>query len=442
MSAEQQTLDIPLFTPVINEFMKAPSMILIGEYGSGKTHIRNYRLAPIKNENIIVEIYGNKVNINSYFDNFLVNIGNINKNEQKSFKSFFKGKDLMDIFLSELVQKLLKDYPEELDKMYDTDLSKFTFEERFRIASILSVYLKNRDQAMRFLNDLLYDKVKCSFFIFNCELVFNGEPNDNELDIMEAYNNFRISSNQDKKFNVRFLHTLSRFYKLDLAFIFNPFESITFLSNFIRKMFGKSILVVIDSLDESPFFFDKGQQESTENKGKLDDLQHFIDTAVTPEILKFGLGNINDVTFNILIFLPAVEGAHISKWNRVDKIPIVSLKWDIRMLLNYADFMINFMRVNAIDPCKKIPNLKQLLNDTDNLETGLGSLRNPRDLHRFMNHLIEILNMNVRNNNEAFIATKSDVEEALNKTMKNMVEKYLKISNKLFIFEYFYLLIF
>ena len=399
--------------------MKAPSMILIGEYGSGKTHIRNYRLAPIKNENIIVEIYGNKVSINSYFDNFLVNIGNINKNEQKSFESFIRSKDLMDIILSELAQKLLEDYPEKVGKMNLPNLSKFTFEERFRIASILSVYSKNRDHTKRFLTDLLFEKIECQYNLFDCKLVFSGDTNDSELDIMEAYKNFLISSYQDKKLNVRFLHTLSRLSKLDLNFIFKPFESMTVLSNFIRKMFGKSVLVVIDSLDESSFFIDKSKEGS-----KLGELQHFIDSTVTPEILRFALGNANDVIFHILIFLPTVEGAHISKWNRRDKIPIVTLKWDIRMLLNYADFMINFMRVNAKNSCKEIPNLKQLLNDTENLETALGILKNPRDLHRFMNHLIEILNKNVRNNREAFVASKGDVEEALKKTEADKIEKY------------------
>ena len=40
-----------------------------------------------------------------------------------------------------------------------------------------------------------------------------------------------------------------------------------------------------------------------------------------------------------------------------------------------------------------------------------------------MNHLIEILNMNVRNNREAFVASKGDVEEALKKTEADKIEK-------------------
>ena len=34
----------PLFTPIIKENIDAASIIVIGEFGAGKTHIRNYRI--------------------------------------------------------------------------------------------------------------------------------------------------------------------------------------------------------------------------------------------------------------------------------------------------------------------------------------------------------------------------------------------------------------
>ena len=59
--------------------MKASSMILKGDLGSGKTCIREYLIRESKNE-VIVKIYGNMLSFYYYFDSFV-------RNKQENIKA-------------------------------------------------------------------------------------------------------------------------------------------------------------------------------------------------------------------------------------------------------------------------------------------------------------------------------------------------------------------
>ena len=190
-------------------------------------------------------------------------------------------------------------------------------------------------------------------------------------------------------------------------------DHIRALSNFLKQDFNKKLVVVIDSLDENPYIFNK------ESEQKIKNLQTVVDAVVNSELLTLALGNEEDVALNALIFLPIEKGLVI---NKNDKIPMIELNWSPRMLENYADFVLDNLKKQQQNPCKTLPTFRGLLGDNDVLvKSVLQSLRHPRDLHFFMDSLLDVLSENSSVKGIIpFIATQENVKLAMEKAKKNM----------------------
>ncbi len=191
---------------------------------------------------------------------------------------------------------------------------------------------------------------------------------------------------------------------------------IKFLSDFFRKFFDKKLVLVVDSLDESRYLFEK-----TINPN-LDKLQAVVDSILHEELLTLALGNKGDISFDVLIFLPRINNLSI-KWKRIDKIPIIYLDWNVKFLHNYADFTLNFLRDQQRGYyCKIMPDFTGLLdNNNEMVNYVLESLRHPRDFHIFMNSLLNALNEFAKfNKDKPFIATEEITKQALARAKNEM----------------------
>ncbi len=146
-----------LFEPIIAENMKHSSMIVQGEKGSGKTHIRQYRLSKMKSNSIPIELYGN-MGINKYLKLFLENIDTTQTNQEKLVKHFNKV-DFMHIMLTEMVDKIYKMKYKEVVANFDN----WNFAQRLNIANILAFYASSNIENKDIINELLKEKTKCTY---------------------------------------------------------------------------------------------------------------------------------------------------------------------------------------------------------------------------------------------------------------------------------------
>ena len=405
--------------------MNAASIILTGEFGSGKTQIRNYRLSRYdKSSTLIIKLFGSK--INKYLDVFVKNIKGNENSAQKLAKNFNKN-EFMNIVLSEIIDNILNFGIEN----YKHKLNKLSYDERLKLASLIAFYSRNEqpESTLTLINDLLYEKTGCwtckQIDLLKCDReIFN---NFKKKHVMKAeYLDFREQLDtvliNDEDQNDRAAHLLfcimektqisSNYLKENSKYI-----QITILSKFLKEILNMKLVIAIDSLDENLYFF--------ESKGKpyFDTLQTFVDSVINQELLALTLGNEENVLFDILIFLPKFEGIKIN-WDRRDKIPVIDLKWNSMMLKNYADFVLSHLRNSQKWCCKVLPTFNELLqNDSDLVDETINSLKHPRDFHIFMTFLIKVLNENSISSSTPFIASKAEIESALKQGFKQMFNK-------------------
>ena len=108
------------------------------------------------------------------------------------------------------------------------------------------------------------------------------------------------------------------------------------------------------------------------------------------------------------------------RWDRIDKIPIITLKWSQKLLSHYADFVLFKLRENSENSCQMLPSFDQLLGNSS--AVILAKMRQPRDLHIYMAELIKFLNEYCLDRDPPFIASVDDVMQALDNAKKQMLK--------------------
>lgn len=425
LSAEQN-INTPLFQQVITENMNAASIILTGEFGSGKTQIRNYRLSQYdKSSTLIIKLFGSK--INKYLDVFVKNIKGDENSAQKLAKHFNKN-EFMNIVLSEIVDNILN-YG---IKNYKKNLNKLNYDERLKIASLIAFYSRNEQPAgtLTLINELLFEKTGCwlcsKIDLLKCdrEIFSNFKKRHvmkhEYLDFRELLDTVLINDEDQNDKAAHLLFCIMEKTQISSDFLKenSKYIQITILSKFLKEILNMKLVIAIDSLDENLYFF--------ESKGKpyLDTLQTFVDSVINQELLALTLGNKENVLFDILIFLPKFDGIKIN-WDRRDKIPVIDLKWNSMMLKNYADFVLSHLRNSqSWWCCKVLPTFNELLqNDSELVDEAINSLRHPRDFHIFITFLIKVLNENSISSSTPFIASKAEIESALKQGYEQMFNR-------------------
>lgn len=324
----------------------------------------------------------------------------------------------MNIIISELVDIILS-----YDiYQYTSKLKYIIRDDRVKLASLMVFYSNNEKlfSLNSFLNEILFEDTKC-FTCFNVDL--QCTVND-----LAEYRQFRKKLEENYIYNdlqrdkiANYLYCINKVASISLDFLdeFSKKTQLKVLSDFVKKVFQKKLLLVVDSLDESSYLFVNSINPN------LVSLQAVVDAFLDDSLLTLALGNDNDVLFDILVFLPHIKNLEI-KWKRVDKIPVISLNWNSKHLHNYADFVLfNLKQQQYGYHCKSLPNFSGLLDDeNDVVKHVLDSLRQPRDLHMFMNSLLSILNENANINNEKpFIASKEMALEALEQAKETMYKR-------------------
>jgi hypothetical protein len=207
------------------------------------------------------------------------------------------------------------------------------------------------------------------------------------------------------------LPCLDRSYRDQLASLIN------FLS-----ILNVGTTVIVDSLDESAFFFDKADTN-------LSTLQTFVTSMTNDDVLQLALGNWGEGigmsnSFGFHIFIPKKPTAIMTiPWTRRDKIPIIDLKWNTLQLINYGDYMFDYLRTKSRYQCKSLPDLCSLLGGQKLCVGSMEQLRHPRDFHIFFDVLTRHMTTVCTQRNPPFNATQKDLDLVLAETKSRILKE-------------------
>jgi hypothetical protein len=264
-SAESNT-NSPLFTPILKENIDSPSIIVIGEFGAGKTHIRNYRVKKYdKQKTEIIELLSKKAD--KYLEIFI--------NNGKSIKNI-KTDDFINMIMSEIVDHILS---------YKIDVYKFKLkniikDDRIKLISLVLLYsnCQKFEALTSFINEALFEDTQllmCSYVDFNCKIENLKEYRQLRGILANNY----IYNDDQRDLIAHNLYCAKKRTKNQLSFLddVNKKTQIKFLSNFFKKFFDKKLVLVVDSLDESMYLFEKAINPN------LDKLQAVVDSILHEE---------------------------------------------------------------------------------------------------------------------------------------------------------------
>ncbi len=299
---------------------------------------------------------------------------------------------------------------------YKSKLKARNRDERFKLACLVTLYSNNAklDSLKNFIMVALHEDFLG--FLYNSDIDCQIHDPVRYTHIRNKLNDFYIYYDDQRAKIANYLYCIEEKTNLPLKFLDGIAKTtqIKILSDFFKKILNKKVVIVVDSLDESLYLFNFTNTKNI-HKANLNNLQPIVDSIM--DCLKLALGDQNDAAFDIIIFLPKIQNLKII-WGRRDKIPIIELNWNPRILKSFADFTMNHLKnQQQSESCKRLPTFMELFdNDSKMVEQVLSSLRHPRDFYIFMDSLLQILNENaIPENPKPFVVTKQNKEEALNR---------------------------
>ncbi|CAF1022916.1 unnamed protein product [Adineta steineri] len=191
----------------------------------------------------------------------------------------------------------------------------------------------------------------------------------------------------------------------------NVLNNLRHFALFMTKHVKKTAVFIIDGIDESRFFFE-------ENKVNKQTLELFCHSSTAQEILLAAVPQ----NFYLSIFYPKIDGINIQDANtRSSNFPIHTINWDTKLIIDYADYILQEMNKNAsASRCKSFADFKTLVNysNTRNAEI-INQITTPRALHYFMQHLITEMNQRTDDGSTPFIASFENIHAAYETAAKS-----------------------
>lgn len=404
------------------------SMIIKAYRGAGKTQIRQCVISRINEGNrIVLKLFG--AVIDQYLNNFVKNIDMIDHPPPEKVREFWTKEYFFQVILTELTARLVDEkYLDTLRKA----IKNIPSEIRYEVATLLSFYSIERSATLCKMVDLLGHELRnCG--IFGCSSLCDDIQKDNtetETTIYLREKHAKIKVIRRRLGTEASLKLIQLIIKQTKSWRPNCLEGpyrdqLTSLIKFSNHL-NLGITVVVDSLDESNIFFPKNDNTD------LRPLQKFIDSATDDDVLLLALGNWGGdmttptgISFFILVPETAETSVHIS-WARRDKIPIIDLKWNELQLINYVDYIFDYLRKESHDQCKILPDICTLLGGQELCLKTMKQLRHPRDFHIFFRSMIERMSTVSKQRDPPFIATEEDIEMMLKQTKKNVLQERIE----------------
>ncbi|CAF3978754.1 unnamed protein product [Rotaria sordida] len=267
------------------KLLLSKSMIVQALRGAENTQMRQCIIARFpQNNKILLTIYG--ANINNYLDNFVENFDILDHFYDK-IRKYWTKEHFLQVILTEIARHFIN---ENNLKIFEEKKSSTILQTRKEVAVLLSFYYIGDPIILcKIVNQLLHEITNCGLtcWKFNCN-DFQSSSNNQELllALTEKYRKIKVKRHTQsvddclrllvamhKKIEYSRLTILERSYR----------DQFSLLINFLSTL-NLTATVIVDSLDESKFFFNQTDPS-------LSTLQKFVESITNDEILNLALGN-------------------------------------------------------------------------------------------------------------------------------------------------------
>ncbi|CAF1125410.1 unnamed protein product [Adineta ricciae] len=398
-----------LFPPaVLKSDQPASSFIILSKFGTGKTSLRCEYLKSLSSADYFKLLILNQ-DLNKYLDRFVqFEISRKTECQGSNCLVNWSTDEFGQMILSLLVTQLVDEYEQE--KFY---LSDVLLDEKIELITILCYYYNGEDlkKLEMFVNYLLEkpssEKYSASDVVLQYiqQNVYYEKPLFKHL--KDELNKFTILSKIYEKLHLLIVVTEGEeFVNLveRRTMSGNVFTHFTWILEILNKLLRKSVVVIVDGIDESHYFL----QKNTESRKAL---ELFFRSSVSHKIQSLVLAQ----HFYLALFYPQINATNFQDAIvRSDKFPTHRIQWDTNALMNYADAVLQEMNENAsTDRCREFTDFAALVNYHDpNITEIINHLQTPRELHQFVQKLIMEMNNSAKDNDMPFIATYENVRKA------------------------------
>ncbi|CAF1086354.1 unnamed protein product [Rotaria sordida] len=315
------------------KLLLSKSMIVQALRGAENTQMRQCIIARFpQNNQILLTIYG--ANINNYLDNFVENF-DISDDFYDKIRKYWTKEHFLQVILTEIARPFIN---ENNLKIFEEKKSSTILQTRKEVAVLLSFYCIGDPIILcKIANQLLHEITNCGLtcwkFNYND---FQSSSNNQELLLVLTEKHRKIKVKRHTQSVDDCLRLLVAMHKkieyLPLTILERSYrDQFSLLINFLSTL-NLTATVIVDSLDESKFFFNQTDPS-------LSTLQKFVESITNDEILNLALGNWGEGNkgknyFRFYIIIPKKLNSSLNiSWSHPDKIPITDVKWDELQLI-------------------------------------------------------------------------------------------------------------
>ena len=398
----------------------ASSFLVLAKYGTGKTLLRCEYINSLSPEKFFKAVILNK-QISEYLDRYILEVKKKEIGcEKSSCLSGWSGDHFAQSMLSVLVTEFIDEYHSK-----KLTFPQMALHEKIDLVTIICYYYNGvgTSRLESFINSFLEKKSNSEYRAI-----------DATVEIPERNVHF------DKPLYARFKSDLQEFLvlKKDLTrfqLLLHVIEGENFtqemvnkylhgkvlqhlveFSLFIKSNLHKSVVFVIDGIDENGEFFH-------DNKVRKGSLESFGRASVSQEILALVMAQ----HFHLSIFYPKIDGINIEDAIiKKDKFPTYKIKWSTKSILNYADYVLQEMNKDASNSrCVPFTDFETLVNFSNRkVAEIIQKIPTPRALHFFVIALIGEMNDDAKSVKPPFIATFKNVLTAYDESVEYFEKRH------------------
>ncbi|UJR10827.1 hypothetical protein I4U23_015014 [Adineta vaga] len=400
---------------VLKQDHSATSFLILSKFGTGKTLLRCEYFKSLSPTQYFKVLILNQ-HLNDYLERYVsaTSVDGVNCESSNCLVGWRKY-EFGQVLLSMLVTQLVNEYEKEQFHVSDVSL-----EEKMKLISIICYYY-NGDDINKLENFANYFFEKGAYQRYSAKAAQVQTYEKNKFEYKILFEHFRTDLNKlivlkkSDDLRLRLLFTITEKEEFqnqahENHLIDTIFKDLTHFALFIKNHLKKSVVFAIDGIDENRYFFRKG----VVNK---ESISLFFRSSVCPEIL----ASVMAQNFYLSLFYPQIDDIQFqNEIVRKDKFPTLTIQWDTKSLMNYADHVLEKMNKTSSNVrCKTLKGFDTLTNYKDKqVAEVIDRISNPRELHYFMIELILEMN-NHANSDNPFIATFDNVNQAYIKASKH-----------------------
>jgi hypothetical protein len=399
----------------------ASSFMILAKYGTGKTALRCEYFKSLNSTSYLKVLILNK-QINEYLERFVSGTSTDGRDcDSRNCLVGWSKNEFAQLILSVLVTQFVDEFQSGTFELVDSSL-----DEKVELISILCYYYNGQgvSKLEKLVNLLLKKPINALYSARNAgkHIMEQNQAVDKPVltHFKKDLNKFSVLRKDHDKLHLLLAVAEGEGFQhesMKKTMFGQIFRDLTHFTVFMKTYLKKLVVFVIDGIDENRYFF----KEDVVNKISL---ELFLRSSVSQEILSSVMAH----NFHLSLFYPQIDGINVQDAIiRNDKFPTYTIQWNIKSLINYADYLVQKFKKGSLSAagCKSFTDFETLVNYRDEKVAAIiDRIATPRQLHYFIIDLISEMNNCAKDVAEPFIATFANVKAAFEKSTKHIPERH------------------